>query len=271
MSADVEFVPHLIMKDKISTSEHNRRNSWNNSSSLSASAASWLERKLFSHFKYFFRRTVLSSTSSSSSSNGGLISAVENVTSLPVTRQSEDKKQEQQHEIEQSSLSSSSISAQPIADPVDLLYDYDRLLARCIERQERDRTEMLLRCQTPISIPHAVLLVGQSGTILFNWKVYTRLFHELKRDPHLFQQYINEYYSCQSLINQREQLTLNIRTTKVRFDNVLKKFLGDYVTCLICQTAQTHLIKSGGLWRIECQLCGTQRTVKRLRWKTYHR
>jgi translation initiation factor 2 subunit 2 len=129
---------------------------------------------------------------------------------------------------------------------------------------------MILRCQTPISIPHADLIVGQSRTILMNWKSYVRLFRALTRDPHLFQQYINEYYSCQSSINQREQLTLNIRTTKTTFDNILKKFLDEYVTCLLCQTAQTHLIKSDGIWRIECQLCGSQRTVKRLRWKHHH-
>jgi translation initiation factor 2 subunit 2 len=168
-------------------------------------------------------------------------------------------------------LSSSSSPPEPqVSNPIDLLYDYDRLLARCIERQEHDRTEMILRCQTPIVIPHADLIVGQSRTRLANWKSYVRLFRALTRDPHLFQQYINEHYSCQSTINQREQLTFNIRTTKTTFDNILRKFLDEYVTCLICQTAQTHLIKSDGIWRIECQLCGSQRTVKRLKWKHHH-
>ena len=155
----------------------------------------------------------------------------------------------------------------PPPPSIDFLYDYDRLLARCLERLEQDRNQLILRCQTPITIPHAVLQLYPTRTTIVNWKVYIRLFRNLSRDSHLFQQYINEWYSCQSSLNTREQLSLEIRTTRGTFDGILRKFLDDYVTCLTCQTARTHLIKSNGNWRIECQLCGSQRTVKRLKWK----
>jgi translation initiation factor 2 beta subunit (eIF-2beta)/eIF-5 len=270
MCADVDYFPHLFMKNTLITNQYDRRNSWTNSSSSTSSSSttttSWLERKLFSHFKRFFRRKSLSLTSNSSLSSRRPSSNIEDISSSSVNEQPEEEEEENIIIINNENPPSSS----PISTPIDLLYDYDRLLARCIERREHDRTEMILRCQTPISIPHADLLVGQFRTIILNWKSYIRLFRALTRDPHLFQQYINEYYTCQSSINQREQLTLNIRTTKITFDNILRKFLDDYVTCLICQTAHTHLIKSDGIWRIECQLCGSQRTVKRLRWKHHH-
>jgi translation initiation factor 2 beta subunit (eIF-2beta)/eIF-5 len=276
MCADVDYIPHIIMKDTILTTPYHRRNSWatslsttsssSSSSSSTATTTSWLERKLFSHFKRLFRRKSLAIISNSSLSSRRPSSTVGEIISSPVDEQPQEEEEEEEEEkiiLNNDNLSSSS----PISKPIDLLYDYDRLLARCIERQEHDRPEMILRCQTPISIPHGDLIVGQSRTILVNWKAYIRLFRALTRDPHLFQQYINEHYTCQSTINQREQLTFNIRTTKTTFDNVLRKFLDEYVTCLLCQTAQTHLIKSDGIWRIECQLCGSQRTVKRLRWK----
>ncbi|CAF1245508.1 unnamed protein product [Adineta steineri] len=293
MCADVDYFPRLVMKDKLLTAQYDRRNSWAtsiSSSSSSTTTTSWLERKLFSHFKRFFRRKSISLASNSSlSSRRPSSTTTEEIISSPVNEQPQQQQQQQQQREEEeekniiktenlssSSFSSSSSStpsiteSSPSNNPIDLLYDYDRLLARCIERQEHDRPEMILRCQTPISIPHADLVVGQSRTTLINWKSYVRLFRALTRDPHLFQQYINEHYSCQSSINQREQLSFNIRTTKTTFDNILRKFLDEYVTCLICQTAQTHLIKSDGIWRIECQLCGSQRTVKRLKWKHHH-
>ena len=155
----------------------------------------------------------------------------------------------------------------PSPPPIDLLYDYDRLLTRCLERREHDRNELILRCQLPITIPHADLSMHKKRTILLNWKSYLRLFQNLSRDAHLFQKYINQTYSCRSLINSREQLTLNIPTSQNTFDNLLRKFLDEYVTCLACQTAQTYLMKSRGIWTIECQLCGRQRTVQRLKWK----
>ncbi|CAF3352011.1 unnamed protein product [Rotaria socialis] len=289
MSVDVDFLPHLLMKDSVLTTQYDRRNSWatsiSSSSSSSANATSWLERKLFSHFKRFFRRKSLSLTSNSSlSSRRPSSTTTDDIISLPVDEQpheeeeeeEEDEDEEQKEEKEKPIIINNEIlpvrspPTTPVLKPIDLLYDYDRLLARCSEQRERDQTEMLLRCRIPISIPHADLVAGQSRTIVVNWKSYIRLFNGLKRDAHLFQEYINQHYSCQSFINSREQLTLNIRTTKTTFDNVLRKFLDEYVTCLICQTAQTHLIKSDGIWRIECQLCGTQRIVKRLRWKHQH-
>ena len=263
----------------------------------STNPTSWIERKLFSHLKRFFRRSPPQSRCNSLTSSRRPSSLGEEILSLSVNEQSKQTPEEEEtnstavenpcHENVDtttttccSASSSSSVPPESISKPdceqkptiadssnlLDLLYDYDRLLARCIERQEHDLTEMISRCQSPVTIPHADITVGQSRSILNNWKSYTRLFRALNRDPHLFQQYVNQYYGCQSSINQREQLTFNTRTTRTTFDNVLKKYLDEYVTCLACQKARTHLIKSTGLWRIECQLCGSQRSVKRLRW-----
>lgn len=262
------------MKDQILSSAYDRRGSWttsiSSSSSSTTTAASWLERKLFSHFKRFFRRKSLSLTSNSSLSSRRPSSITDDILSPVAIEQAPPVEEPEDNQIPHSEdlPSPSPVVGEPSpACPIDPLYDYDRLLARCLQRQEHDRPELILRCQTPISIPHADLVAGPSRTIVVNWKSYVRLFRGLSRDPHVFQQYINEHYACQSAINAREQLTLDVRTSKATFDNVLRKFLDDYVTCLICQTAQTHLIKSDGIWQIECQLCGSQRPVKRLKWK----
>lgn len=280
MCTEIDYLPHLMMiteKDLILPDEFDRRKSWAPSISSSSSSTatnnpsnstSWIERKLFSHFKRFFRRNSTSSRSNSSvaSSRRPSSSTAEEVLSIPTielpptTDEIETIEPTNSSPIDQPQLTPS--SPQP-----DFLYDYDRLLARCLERKEHDRNEMISQCQTPITIPHADLTLGHSRTIVNNWKSYIRLFRALNRDPHLFQQYVNQYYTCQSSINQHEQLTFNIRTSKTTFDNLLKAFLNEYVTCFACQKAQTHLIKSTGLWRIDCQLCGSQRTVKRLRWK----
>jgi len=290
MCTDINYFPDLMLikdKDFILSSEYDRRNSWAPSLSSSSSSTvttatnspSWIERKLFSHFKRFFRRSASPSKSDSSTSSRRPSSTNDEVITLGITEQPKQATEEEENkDLENPSSSSSVVSIlNPVSEQeqsimkksssIDLLYDYNTLLARCLERQEHDRTEMISRCQTPVTIPHADLIVGHSRSILINWKSYTRLFRALNRDPQLFQQYINQYYACQSSINQREQLTFNVRTTRTTFDNVLKTFLDEYVTCLACQKARTHLIKSTGLWRIECQLCGSQRSVKRLRWK----
>ncbi|CAF5014339.1 unnamed protein product [Rotaria sp. Silwood1] len=316
MCTDIDFLPHMMViteKEFILSNEYDRRNSSTPSITSSSSSittttttttttattnsTSWIERKLFSHFKRLFRRNSFTSkTNSCQSSRRPSCTIEQTIESLSdeqseQTNEKEEQEENKDHDHLPSPSSSSSSSSSPSSSPnpflptisnsiseepqsitdnsksIDLLYDYDRLLARCLERQKHDLSEMMSRCQTPITIPRADLIVGHSRSILVNWKSYTRLFRALNRDAQLFQQYINQYYACQSSINQREQLTFNVRTTRTTFDNILKLFLNEYVTCLACQKAETHLIKSTGLWRIECQLCGSQRSVKRLKWK----
>lgn len=260
-------------KDLILTNEYDRRNSWAPSISSSSSStttinstnpSSWLERKLFSHIKRFFRRNSSPHQSDTAASSRRPSLSTEELPSTPVI----EEKQIEEEIKSQENDKTTSPTEQIESNPVDTFYDYDYLLTRCLQRQEHDRNELISRCQSPVTIPHAELTIGHSRTVLNNWKSYIRLFRALNRESQLFQQYINQYFQCQASINQREQLTFNIRTTKTTIDNLLKQFLHEYVTCLACQKAQTHLIKSTGLWRIECQLCGSQRSVKRLRWKS---
>lgn len=276
MCTDIDYIPQLMMitdNDLILTNDYDRRNSWTSSISSTTSSTtmnnstnptSWLERKLFSHIKRFFRRNSSPTQSDTSPSSRRPSISTEEVLQKSVI----EEKQPEEEIKPQENDKSLSADEQMKANPIETFYDYDYLLARCLQRQEHDRNELISRSQTPVTIPHADLTVGHSRTVLNNWKSYTRLFRALNREPHLFQQYINHYFQCQSSINQREQLTFNIRTTRTTVDNLLKQFLHEYVTCLACQKAQTHLIKSTGWWRIECQLCGSQRSVKRLRWKS---
>ena len=295
MCMDIDHFSRIAMlaeKDAILSNDGDRRNNSTSSVTLSAlstatSPKSWIGTKLFTYLKRLFRRNPFCLEKNSSPCSRRPSSVIEQVITKPFDEQLEQKndgEEEQQRQKENSdhtsdptssslkSSFSSLVNKQEVLttnklNSTDLLYDYNRLLARCVELQRRDRSEMILRCETPITIPRADLAVNRSSSELLNWKSYISLFETLKRDPQLFRQYIDQVYACQSSINHRGQLTFNVRMTRTTLDNLLKKFLNEYVTCLICQKAQTHLIKSIDMWRIECQLCGSQRSVERLKWK----
>ena len=287
MCTDVDYLPRMM----VLTEQHlllpagfARKSSWSpsvSSASPKINSTSWLERKLFSHFKRFFRRSSFASSSNSSVSSRRTSSVDEEkiIAISPVQQPLERSLDElviDKHEplLLSSASSPARINEQAVSivvpapsPPVDSLYDYTRLLARCTERQESYRNEMIIRSQAPVTIPHADLAVDRTRSVLRNWKSYVRLCRALNRDPQLFQQYVNQSYVCQSSINSREQMIFTVRTSKATFDNVLRTFLDEYVTCLECQKAQTHLIKTTSSWRVECQLCGSQRTAQRLRRK----
>ena len=257
MCTDVDYFPKLsflLEQNLLLSFDHICRSTLiASTSSMNKSTTSWWERKLFTQFKRVFRRNLSSSTP-----HPPLI-----IEEIPVTIKDEQIKLDENSTPPISLPIVEEISVQSV-DPLD---DYDQLLTRCFEKNETNRNEMIQRLQTFVKIPHADLLVGQSCSLLTNWKSYVRLFRTLKRDPTLFQLFINQSYSCQSSINQHDEFILNIRTTRVTFDHFLQMFLDRYVTCLKCEKAETNLIKTRNLWFVECQFCGTQRIVERLRWK----
>jgi len=150
----------------------------------------------------------------------------------------------------------------------DDLYNYEALLKRCMDKLDLDRPEMLIRQHTPVPIPHAHLIFGGRRTVLINWPSYQRLCKSLQRDIALFQQFVNESFDCQTSINKQHYLVLNVKTNVPHFDKILNKFLTEYVTCQQCRSANTHLMRlNGALMLLECQYCGCQRPVKKLKWK----
>ena len=274
MCAEVDYIHRLPMKDSIYEKQP-RRMTWTSSASSlnpSTKKSSWLERTFFLQLKRLFRRQSTSSSSISSSS--APLADPSPSPSIP-DESIEEKDEDEDDEEKRCSCEPEPVSsppppsltlARPLSPPiVDTLSDYDRLLRRCYERYESEREQIYRRYQDPISIPHADLIVSSSRSILINCRSYVKLFRSLGRRAELFQKYVNQRYHCQTLINERAHFILPLRTSQTNFDLILRKYLDDYVTCLTCQTAQTHLIRCQGQWRIECRLCGSQRRVERLK------
>lgn len=264
MCAEIDYIHRLPMKDSIY--ENQRRKTWSSSqSSLTNSTtkkSSWLERTFLIQLKRFFRRK---------SSSTVIVEEISPIKTIPeeiIDEVEEENRCSCEPEPDfSSSQPTSTTLVSPLTSPivVDTLNDYDRLIRRCYDRYENEHEEIYRRYQNPISIPHADLIVSSTRSILINWKTYVKLFRSLGRRANLFQKYVNQFYHCQTSINEREHFVLPLRTNQTNFDLVLRKYLDDYVTCLTCQTAQTHLIKYQGQWRIECRLCGCQRFVQRLK------
>ena len=121
MCSDVDYFPHLIMKDTLLMKHYDRRNSWSNSISStssssststipitatsSSSSPSWLEKKLFSHFKRLFRQKTLSLSSNSALSSRRPSSAVDDVISLPINEQPQQEEEEKIYCIKNKSRS----------------------------------------------------------------------------------------------------------------------------------------------------------------------
>ena len=59
--------------------------------------------------------------------------------------------------------------------------------------------------------------------------------------------------------NQR--LVIKGRFQQKQIETVLKKYIVEYVTCKICKSAETLLSKENRLYFVQCQTCGSTRSV----------
>lgn len=213
------------------------------------STNSWFERKIFRQLKKIFQRRTT------------------NLIHFSVKIEVSSNEQ-----IEEKNEISPVEKSEKIEEKVELdfLYDYDRLLSRCLEKSEENREELVRRSQTAISIPRSDFSHRTSFSVLLNWKSYRRLLKNLSRSEKHFRIFVEQTFRCETKVNRRQQLLLPLRVKRMEFDRLLQNFLEQYVTCPQCRTAQTRLIKQNNDWKVECQICGVQTTVQRLKSNKKH-
>jgi hypothetical protein len=152
MCTEVDSIPRIMLLTEQNLHMSNgyiRNDSW----TPSMSSTSWLERKLFIHFKRFFRRNSCSTSSNSSNSSRRTSFAIEQSNLVSKSDEQIKYDHEQVHEqiytlpVATSMLNNeqeSNIVDQLPLPARDSLYDYDQLLHRCLQRHEQHRTDSTL-------------------------------------------------------------------------------------------------------------------------------
>ncbi|KAJ1931505.1 translation initiation factor eIF-2 beta subunit, partial [Linderina pennispora] len=57
------------------------------------------------------------------------------------------------------------------------------------------------------------------------------------------------------------RLVIKGRFQQKQIENVLRRYIVEYVTCKTCKSGETVLTKEGRLYFIQCESCGSTRTV----------
>ena len=66
-------------------------------------------------------------------------------------------------------------------------------------------------------------------------------------------------------LDGNQRLVIRGRFQQKQIETVLKKYIVEYVTCKICKSAETLLTKENRLYFVQCQSCGSTRSVSAIK------
>lgn len=107
-------------------------------------------------------------------------------------------------------------------------------------------------------VPKASVLVIGGKTILQNFRDIAKV---LNRDEELLRRYFMKELNVPGAINEAGQLELRGKFSATAINQLLERFITNYVKCSTCGSFHTRLIKKGKVFLLKCEACGAETTL----------
>ncbi|XP_073838624.1 eukaryotic translation initiation factor 2 subunit beta [Musca autumnalis] len=138
-------------------------------------------------------------------------------------------------------------------------YTYDELLKRIFSIILDKNPEMAAgRKPKFVMRPPQVLRVGTKKTSFANFLDIARTLHRLPK--HLLDFLLAELGTSGSL-DGNQQLIIKGRFQPKQIENVLRRYIKEYVTCHTCRSPETILQKDTRIFFLQCESCGSRCSV----------
>lgn len=138
-------------------------------------------------------------------------------------------------------------------------YTYDELLKRVFEIILDKNPDMAAgRKPKFVMRPPQVLRVGTKKTSFANFLDISKTLH--RQPKHLLDFLLAELGTSGSL-DGNNQLIIKGRFQPKQIENVLRRYIKEYVTCHTCRSAETILQKDTRLFFLQCESCGSRCSV----------
>jgi len=159
--------------------------------------------------------------------------------------------------------------AQEIDDPDDAKasYTYDELLDRAVGLLQANNPDLVDRKRTRIKPPQ-LQMIGSRKTL---WVNFQEICSMMKRDPQHVYSFLMAELGTEGSIDGNERLIIRGRYLPKYIESLLRKYVVEYVTCEMCRSPNTDLVKDQGsrLYFCNCRDCGSKRSVATVR-SGYH-
>jgi len=138
-------------------------------------------------------------------------------------------------------------------------YTYDELLTRVFDIMRQKNPEMASGTkQKFVMRPPQVVRVGTKKTSFVNFMEICKMLH--RHQKHLLDFLLSELGTSGS-IDGCNQLIIKGRFQQKQIENVLRRYIKEYVTCHTCRSPNTILQKDSRIFFLQCEACGSRCSV----------
>lgn len=138
-------------------------------------------------------------------------------------------------------------------------YSYDELLTRVFDIMRVKNPEMVAGEKKKIVMrPPQVLRAGARRTSFANFSEISRMLH--RQSKHLLA-FIFAELGTSGSVDGNNQLIIRGRFNQKQIENVLRRYIKEYVTCHTCKSPDTLLQKEERLFFLQCETCGSRCSV----------
>lgn len=138
-------------------------------------------------------------------------------------------------------------------------YTYDELLRRVFDIMRAKNPELVTGEKKKFVMkPPQVVRIGTKKTSFANFTDICKILH--RQPKHLLAFLLAELGTSGS-IDGNNQLIIKGRFQQKQIENVLRRYIKEYVTCHTCRSPDTILQKETRLFFIQCETCGSRKSV----------
>ena len=139
-------------------------------------------------------------------------------------------------------------------------YTYQELLSRVYANIRRDRPELQDNKKKMMIKPPQVLPFGSRKTIIMN---FVEICSTMHREPEHCLSYLLAELGTSGSLDGQQRLVLKGRFQPKGVENIIRRYIGEYVACKLCKGADTILTRDQAtrLHYVECQSCAAKRSV----------
>ncbi|XP_014275187.1 eukaryotic translation initiation factor 2 subunit 2 [Halyomorpha halys] len=138
-------------------------------------------------------------------------------------------------------------------------YTYEELLTRVFDIMRDKNPEMVAGKKAKFVMrPPQVVRIGTKKTSFANFADICRTLHRVPK--HLLDFLLSELGTSGS-VDINNQLIIKGRFQQKQIENVLRRYIKEYVTCHTCRSPDTILQKDTRLFFLQCETCGSRCSV----------
>mmetsp|Transcript_20295 Transcript_20295/g.28934 ORF Transcript_20295/g.28934 Transcript_20295/m.28934 type:complete len:239 (-) Transcript_20295:1464-2180(-) len=153
-----------------------------------------------------------------------------------------------------------------VNDPYDRKaeYSYDELLDRIVRILHEHNPDLVDKKRRNMKPPQ-LTRVGTKKTL---WVNFQEICTMMQRNPeHVFQFFMAEL-GTEGSIDGNQRLVIKGKYLPKYIESLLRKYIVEYVTCRMCRSPNTDLVKDSStrLYFCKCKDCGSSRSVAAIRY-----